>query len=62
MNQARKDWVNAHKPQGHFGVPADLAGAAVYLASPASNFVTGQTFAVDGGFTAGHPWPSLDDE
>ncbi len=62
MNQARKDWVNAHKPQGHFGLPSDLAGAAVYLGSPASNYVTGQTFNVDGGFTAGHPWPSLDDE
>ena len=48
MNQARKDWVNAHKPQGHFGLPSDLAGAAVYLASPASNYVTGQTFNVDG--------------
>jgi len=31
------------------GVPADLLGALVFLASPASDFVTGQTLAVDGG-------------
>lgn len=62
MNQSRKDWVNNHVPQGHFGLPGDLAGTAVYLASSASDYVTGQTFNVDGGFTAGHPWPDLDDD
>jgi NAD(P)-dependent dehydrogenase (short-subunit alcohol dehydrogenase family) len=41
------------------GSPSDIAGAAVYLASPAADFVTGQTYVVDGGFTAGHPWPPL---
>lgn len=60
MSQPRKDWVNTHVPQGQFGVPADIAGMAVYLGSSASDYVTGQTFNVDGGFTAGHPWPSLD--
>lgn len=35
--------------------PADLAGAAVFLCSPASAYVNGQTLYVDGGFTAlGH--------
>jgi enoyl-[acyl-carrier-protein] reductase (NADH) len=31
----------------------DLAGTAIYLASPASAYVTGQTIFVDGGFSAG---------
>jgi NAD(P)-dependent dehydrogenase (short-subunit alcohol dehydrogenase family) len=37
---------------GRNGEPSDFAGAAVFLASPASNFVTGQTLFVDGGFSA----------
>ena len=61
MTQSRKDWVNAHVPQGHFGLPADLAGMAVYLASAASDYVTGQTIPVDGGFIAGNPWAALDE-
>ena len=37
-------------PRG-YGVPEDLAGLAIFLASRASNFVTGQSIAVDGGFS-----------
>ncbi len=37
---------------GRNGVPADFAGAAVFLASRASEFVTGQVIRVDGGFSA----------
>lgn len=37
---------------GRNGALADLAGTAVYLASPASDYVTGQVLFVDGGFTA----------
>lgn len=59
MQQDRKNWVLDHTPQHRMGSPEDIAGMAVYLASPASDFVTGQTFPVDGGFTAGHPWPAL---
>jgi 2-deoxy-D-gluconate 3-dehydrogenase len=36
---------------GRFAQPSDLLGAAVFLASGASDFVTGQTLFVDGGFT-----------
>ena len=37
---------------GRNGEPSDFAGAAIFLASPASAFVTGQTLFVDGGFAA----------
>jgi NAD(P)-dependent dehydrogenase (short-subunit alcohol dehydrogenase family) len=37
---------------GRNGLPTDFAGAAVFLASPASEFVTGQVIRVDGGFSA----------
>lgn len=40
-------------PLGRLGVPEDLIGTAVFLASEASGFITGQTIFVDGGLTAG---------
>ncbi len=43
--------VQARTPAGRWGVPADLAGAAVFLASGASDFVTGTAIPVDGGFS-----------
>ncbi len=55
--QARKDLaglnerVLARTPVGHWGEPDDLAGAAIFLASPASNFVTGVALPVDGGYS-----------
>jgi 2-dehydro-3-deoxy-D-gluconate 5-dehydrogenase len=39
-------------PAGHWGVPDDLRGAVVYLASPASSYVHGAILAVDGGWLA----------
>ncbi len=39
-------------PMGRIGLPEDLAGACVYLASQAAGFVSGQTIYVDGGLTA----------
>ena len=38
-------------PMGRFGEPADIIGAGVFLASDASNYVTGETLFVDGGRT-----------
>jgi NAD(P)-dependent dehydrogenase (short-subunit alcohol dehydrogenase family) len=39
-------------PMGRWGKTEELVGAAIYLASDASSFVTGQTIVVDGGFLA----------
>jgi NAD(P)-dependent dehydrogenase (short-subunit alcohol dehydrogenase family) len=39
-------------PMGRFGKTEELVGAAIYLASDAASFVTGQTIVVDGGFLA----------
>ena len=38
-------------PAGRWGIPKDLAGIAVFLAAPASDFVTGAAIPVDGGFS-----------
>jgi NAD(P)-dependent dehydrogenase (short-subunit alcohol dehydrogenase family) len=37
---------------GRWGTPEDLAPAFLFLASAAAGFVTGQTFCVDGGYSA----------
>jgi gluconate 5-dehydrogenase len=50
-------WAKTNTPLGKLGDVKELVGAAIYLASPASAFVTGQTIRVDGGFTAGISWP-----
>jgi 3-oxoacyl-[acyl-carrier protein] reductase len=39
-----------HLPIARMGTPADVAEAVVFLASPASNYVTGQVLCVDGGW------------
>jgi 2-deoxy-D-gluconate 3-dehydrogenase len=46
------DSVLARTPAGRWGEPNDLAGAAVFLCSPASDFVTGVALPVDGGYSA----------
>jgi NAD(P)-dependent dehydrogenase (short-subunit alcohol dehydrogenase family) len=38
-------------PMGRWGTPADIAPAVLFLASPAARFITGQTLAVDGGYS-----------
>lgn len=52
MSDARKALAIARTPMGRFGKLSELVGAAVYLASPAAEFTTGATIAVDGGFLA----------
>lgn len=46
------EWVKERCPLGRWGNPADLAGAAVFLASEAASFITGQIIYVDGGWLA----------
>lgn len=45
-------WICGRTPAGRWGQPHELAGAAVFLASPASDFVNGQILTVDGGLLA----------
>jgi NAD(P)-dependent dehydrogenase (short-subunit alcohol dehydrogenase family) len=47
--------LEAYQPIGRAGTPADVAAVALWLASDASSFVTGQDLAVDGGILAGRP-------
>ena len=44
--------INSRIPLGRWGAPSDMTGAAVFLASPASDYVTGLVMPVDGGFLA----------
>ena len=45
--------VTMHTPMQRIGEPEEIAGAAVFLASPASTFMTGQAIVIDGGSTTG---------
>lgn len=51
-DEKRSEEILGRIPAGRWGTPKDLAGAAVFLSSPASDYVNGITLPVDGGWLA----------
>ncbi len=50
-DERRYERIIGRTPLGRFGEPEDLAGAVIFLASDASEFITGQTLPIDGGYS-----------
>lgn len=50
-NRADMEQLKLATPMGRLGVPREIADAVIWLCSPEASFVTGQSLAVDGGFT-----------
>jgi NAD(P)-dependent dehydrogenase (short-subunit alcohol dehydrogenase family) len=52
-----QEWLRTTAPAGRTGTPEDVAPLAVFLSSKAADYITGQTIAVDGGFSTTSVWP-----
>ena len=52
-----QEWGHQNTPLRRLGTPVDMVGTALFLATPAASFMTGQILYVDGGFTSGWAWP-----
>jgi 2-deoxy-D-gluconate 3-dehydrogenase len=52
----KSHWFRSRLPTRRPGRPEELIGLALFLASHASDYITGQCFTIDGGFTAGGSW------
>lgn len=50
-------WLRGAQANERLGSPEDIAGLSVFLSSPASDYVTGQVIASDGGYTTTAHWP-----
>lgn len=53
LNEKQRDELTTRIPLSRIGSPADIAGLAIFLASPAASYITGQVFRVDGGMVMG---------
>ena len=53
-NEKFRDATIASTPRGRLGLPQDMAGVALFLASPLADYVVGQTSSVDGGLSVGN--------
>lgn len=51
------DWLQGAQANPRPGTPEDCAGLSVFLSSQASNYITGQCIAVDGGYSTTRIWP-----
>jgi NAD(P)-dependent dehydrogenase (short-subunit alcohol dehydrogenase family) len=47
----RLDFINTRTPMGRWGMLKEMEGVVIFLATPASDFITGQSIAIDGGWT-----------
>lgn len=54
---AMQAWGKVNTPLGRLGDVSELVGSAIFLASEAGRFITGQVLRVDGGVSAGIAWP-----
>ena len=52
-----KNWLDGSQPNPRMGSPEDIAPLAVFLSSSGSDYITGQTILVDGGFSTTRNWP-----
>lgn len=53
LSDAQKEEIMRLTPMGRIGKPEDIANVALFLASPSSDFITGQVITVDGGMVMG---------
>lgn len=61
-SQEMHDWLRTAQANPRLGRPEDLAPLAILLAGPASDYITGQAIAIDGGYTTTRMWPFRGDE
>lgn len=61
-NDELSGWFRRRIPMRRAGTPDDLVGLGLFLASHASDYITGQNFIIDGGFMAGGSWLRDDNE
>jgi len=47
----RFNFINTRTPMGRWGYLPEMEGIVIFLAAPASDFITGQTIYIDGGWT-----------